>query len=93
MRLGDLSRREAILSIALSSVAENNKVCRFAGVADAMVSTSSMKPMSSIRSASSSTSISKREKLMRPRWMWSIKRPGVATKISTGCDNNLFCNG
>ena len=43
MRLGDFSKRAAILAIALSSVAENSKVWRFAGVAEAIFSTSSMK--------------------------------------------------
>ena len=68
-------------------------VWRSAGKALQIFSTSGIKPMSNILSASSKINICKRLKSMRPRSMWSIKRPGVATKISNGCDNNLFCNG
>jgi hypothetical protein len=43
-----------------------------------------MKPMSSIRSASSSTRISMPADRSSVRcWTWSSSRPGVATRIST----------
>ncbi len=44
---------------------------------------SRMKPMSSIRSASSRTTVSRLLKLRLPCWWWSSRRPGVATTIST----------
>lgn len=46
-----------------------------------MRSMSSEKPMSNIRSASSSTKNLKDEKVIKPRFTKSIKRPGVATII------------
>ena len=49
------------------------------------------KPMSSMRSASSSTRISTFETLT-VRWpMWSSRRPGVATRMSTPCLSCLIC--
>ena len=69
--------------ISFGIVAEKNSVCLFAGTLAMIFFTSCTKPMSSIRSASSSTSI-----LIWSRWTkrWFIRssrRPGVATKIST----------
>ena len=69
---GWLARRP----IAPSNVAENSTVCRVAGVSAQMRSTSSTKPMSSMRSASSSTSTSRRERSTRPRSMWSMQPAG-----------------
>lgn len=46
-----------------------------------MRSISSEKPMSNIRSASSSTKNRRDEKVIKPRLTKSIKRPGVATII------------
>ena len=83
----------AIRAMSPSKVAENNSVWRSAVSCSQMRSTSGKKPMSNMRSASSNTNICKRDKSMRPRSMWSNKRPGVATKMSKGCDSNLFCNG
>ena len=45
--------------------------------------TSGMNPMSSMRSASSSTKISTCEKSTLPWPWWSSRRPGVATRMST----------
>jgi hypothetical protein len=66
-------------------VAEKNIVCREAegGSASAMRRTSGQKPMSIIRSASSSTKISSFEKSPTLLRMWSSSRPGVATTMST----------
>ena len=90
---GCLSRRFASVAMPPSSVAENSIVWRPAGVAPAILSTGLMKPMSSMRSASSSTSSSRREKSTLPWSMKSIRRPGVATRISSGDSSSLRCFG
>jgi hypothetical protein len=64
--------------ISFGIVAEKSSVWRLAGSASTMRRTSGQKPMSSIRSASSSTSVSRPSNLV-PERMWSISRPGVAT--------------
>ncbi len=83
----------AMRAMSPSNVAENSNVWRSELSCSQMRSTSGKKPMSSIRSASSNTNICKRDTSIRPRSRWSMKRPGVATKMSSGCDNSLFCNG
>ncbi len=72
----------AIFIISKSSVAVKSSVCLPDGVMDAILLTSSMKPMSSMRSASSRTSIFKDLRLMLPRSRWSRSLPGVATTMS-----------
>ena len=52
---------------------------------------SRMKPMSSMRSASSSTRISSWLKFRLPWPTWSSRRPGVATRISTPARRALVC--
>ena len=64
-------------------VAEKSAVWRFSGRADRIFSRSSAKPMSSISSASSRTTISTSSKRIVPRSRWSTQRPGVATTTST----------
>ena len=66
-------------------VAEKSSVCRAAesGSTCTMRRTSGQKPMSIIRSASSSTSVSSLSKPTVLLRMWSINRPGVATTMST----------
>jgi hypothetical protein len=66
-------------------VAEKSSVCRAAqsGRAATMRRTSGQKPMSIMRSASSSTRVSSLSNLTAPLRMWSISRPGVATTMST----------
>ena len=64
-------------------VAENSAVCLVSGVPPRISSMSSAKPMSSISSASSSTTIARPLSFSVPRLMWSIARPGVATTTST----------
>ena len=90
MTSGFLVRLRASLPTSPSQVAENSRVWRLSGVAATMVLMSSIKPMSSMRSASSSTSISRRSKSMRPARMWSIRRPGVATIRSIGRESALI---
>ena len=54
--------------ISGGSVAEKNRVCRIRGRHETMRSTSGMKPMSSMRSASSMTRISTPVSNSLPRW-------------------------
>ena len=82
MRCGLRVRRDARLPTTPSSVAENSKVWRLAGVAATMASMSSAKPMSSMRSASSRISTSTSDSLILRRLRWSSRRPGVATTTS-----------
>ena len=64
-------------------VAENSRVCRDFGSLEQMVSISGMKPMSSMRSASSITSMAQPDIKILPRFIRSIRRPGVAISTST----------
>ena len=64
-------------------VAENSKVCRGDGSLVQISSISGMKPMSSIRSASSMTSRLHWLSMILPRPNRSINRPGVAIRTST----------
>ncbi len=65
-------------------VAENIRFCAAWAAARAPCVTSRMKPMSSMRSASSSTRISTLERSSVRCWpAWSSRRPGVATRMST----------
>ena len=70
-------------AISFGMVAEKNKVCRFAGMVETMRRMGTMKPRSSMWSASSSTRISTPLRVTAPSCMWSISRPGVATSTST----------
>ncbi|MNT69882.1 hypothetical protein D3C72_2082260 [compost metagenome] len=65
-------------------VAENSSVWRsdFGGVWRMIWRTCGMKPMSSMRSASSSTITSTMSRCTSPRWLKSSRRPGVATRMS-----------
>ena len=78
-------RRNWVVSRVISGgmVAEKNRVCFFAGVSLKMRSMSGMKPMSSIRSASSTTMIWTPVSSSLPRSKWSSSRPGVAIRTST----------
>ena len=64
-------------------VALKNSVWRIGGSMATMRSTSGMKPMSSMRSASSMTSTLQSASRMRPRSNRSSSRPGVAISTST----------
>ena len=69
-------------SISFDSVAENSSDWRLNGSAFTMRRMSGRKPMSSIRSASSSTRCFTNEKSAAPWPMRSSRRPGVATTMS-----------
>ena len=73
----------ASCSISLGMVALNIRFWRWAGSLAMTFFTSCTKPMSSIRSASSSTKISMWERSMRPCPTRSFRRPGQAMRIST----------
>jgi hypothetical protein len=73
-------------------VAEKNSVCLVSGSVLAIRSMSGMKPMSSIRSASSTTKISMWVSISLPRSMWSSRRPGVAIRTSAPRSMILFCS-
>ncbi|MCA9553176.1 MAG: GAF domain-containing protein, partial [Myxococcales bacterium] len=82
-RTGSCSSRWARATMSSGMVALNRSDCRFFGRASMILRTSRMKPMSSMRSASSRTKISTRERSACPWPMRSRRRPGVATRIST----------
>ena len=90
MRIG--SRRKRLVSFWISGamVAEKNSVWRRGGSLAQIFSISGMKPMSSMRSASSMTRISTPLIRMRPRSNWSSRRPGVAISTSTPRSSFLF---
>ena len=73
----------AMRRISPGSVAEKSSVWRSGGSADRMRCTSGQKPMSIMRSASSRTSTCTRRRSTASCRMWSIRRPGVATTMST----------
>ena len=81
----------ASLAITGGMVAENSSVCSRAGRRAMIRLRSGRKPMSSMRSASSRTSVcswSKRAWFCR---MWSSSRPGVATSSSTPARSAFSC--
>src|ERR1039457_6778611 len=71
--------------------AENSNVCRFDGSAFTIRRMSGKNPMSSIRSASSSTRNCMPEKSPFFRPIKSNNRPGVATTMSTPDRNAWIC--
>ncbi|MOA33435.1 hypothetical protein D3C78_1547300 [compost metagenome] len=77
--LGFLRVFSASRRISGAMVAEKSSDWRFSGIAPRILSSSSAKPMSSISSASSSTSVSHWVRLRAPFSMKSTKRPGVPT--------------
>ena len=80
---GSFSRRSASSLISSLKVAENSRLCFFCGSTASTFLMSWMKPMSSMRSASSSTKISTWRQVERALLWWSSRRPGVATRMST----------
>ena len=93
MRSGSCRNELARRTMLGSIVAENSIVWRVFGTLARMASRSSLKPMSSMRSASSSTRNCRRERSMRPEFIWSSMRPGVATRMSTPFFSMRFCSG
>ena len=79
---GSVSNVAASSRISSEKVAENSRLWRCAGMRARMRRMSRMKPMSSIRSASSRTRISTERRSIVPCPAWSSSRPGVATTIS-----------
>mmetsp|Transcript_3972 Transcript_3972/g.11944 ORF Transcript_3972/g.11944 Transcript_3972/m.11944 type:complete len:215 (-) Transcript_3972:587-1231(-) len=76
----------------LGSVAEKRSVCSLSrGKACKMLSTSSWNPMDSISSASSNTATRQQERSTVCRRMWSSKRPGVQTRMSTPLRRSSHC--
>lgn len=73
-------------------VAEKNMVCRLGGNKPQIFFISSIKPISSIRSASSITKISTPVRRTLPREKWSIRRPGVAMRTSAPRSSFLNCS-
>ena len=79
---GSRSMAAASWEISRGMVAEKNKVCRSAGMVETMRRMGTMKPRSSMWSASSSTRISTPSSVTARSCMWSSRRPGVATSTS-----------
>ncbi|KGD18074.1 putative ATP-dependent RNA helicase domain protein [Burkholderia pseudomallei] len=88
---GESSRLSASDLISSEKVAENSRFWRFAGSFASTRLMSWMKPMSSIRSASSSTRMSRLDTSIVFCCMWSSRRPGVATTMSTPRFNASIC--
>ena len=82
-RTGLCRNSSVIRVISGAMVAEKNNVCRVKGTSLKMRSMSGMKPMSSIRSASSTTMMLTPVSISLPRSKWSSSRPGVAISTST----------
>ena len=87
---GSFSSEPRFFWMDWSMVAENSSVWRHSGVASTMVVTSGRKPMSSMRSASSSTSTSTQDRFTTPRFMRSFRRPGVAMSTSVPPRSSLI---
>ena len=83
IRTGSLRNCLVRRVISGGMVAEKNRVCFFGGVILKMRSMSGMKPMSSMRSASSTTRNCTPVIRSLPRSKWSSRRPGVAISTST----------
>ena len=80
---GSRSKLSASAVIDLGMVAENRRVWRSVGTVATICAIGLAKPMSSIWSASSSTSASSVDRSHSPCSIRSSKRPGVATMMST----------
>ncbi len=80
---GSFSSELASVRISSENVAEKSSVCRCRGSSANTRFMSGRKPMSSMRSASSSTSTSTCDRSMVFWPAWSSSRPGVATTMST----------
>ena len=92
MRSG-LDRKVLVMrSISGAMVAEKNSVWRVKGVRPKMRSISGIKPISSIRSASSTTMTLTSDRISLPRSKWSSRRPGVAISTSTPLSISASCS-
>ena len=90
---GSSRKAPASERISALSVARNSRFWRRAGSSARIRRMSSMKPMSSIRSASSRTRTSTWPRLTVRLPAWSSSRPGVATTISTPASRSRSCGG
>ena len=72
-------------------MAEKSSVFRYSGTCSKMAFMLSEKPMFSISSASSSTTLRMFSSFTLPRSMRSMSRPGVATMICAPCRSSLIC--
>ena len=88
---GSFMVERASCSICSDMVAENSSVCRLAGSRLSTLRIAGKNPMSSMRSASSSTSTSIIDRSIAPRSVRSSKRPGVATTIATPRRRSAIC--
>ncbi|MNN71742.1 hypothetical protein D3C81_1877050 [compost metagenome] len=91
MRSGLCSSLLARSVMSFEKVAENSRFWRLGGSLARTFFTSWMKPMSSMRSASSRTRISTWDKSMLPCPARSSRRPGHATRMSTPLDTAWTC--
>ena len=90
MTLGFETNLSLRVLISSDRVAEKNSVWRSGGSRPTMRSTSGIKPISSIRSASSMTRIFTSVSSTLPRSKWSSSRPGVAISTSTPLSRAAF---
>ena len=88
---GFFNKAEASVTIESGIVAEKNKVCFSFGSFGNIRLISWINPISSIRSASSSTKYFTWSRLRNPWLIKSSKRPGVATRISIPFCNIVTC--
>ena len=91
MRTGSSRKRLAMPAMRGGIVAENNTVWRSLGSEPRIVSMSSAKPMSSISSASSSTTVRIPSTSSERRPRWSRTRPGVPTTTWTPRSSDCSC--
>ena len=87
------SRSSVLIRLRISSgkVAENSRFCRCTGRSAMMRLMSGRNPMSSMRSASSSTRIETWLNMTVLFCTWSSRRPGVATRTSTPLRSCSIC--
>ena len=88
---GSRNTHAARRSISGGNVAEKRRVCRSVEIFSTIRRTSGRKPMSSIRSTSSSTRILTVFKEVARCSIRSSRRPGVATRMSTPCLSSSRC--
>ena len=88
---GSCSNPSASFCTPASKVAENNRFCRCAGSSFSTAASSSAKPRSSNRSASSSTRVLIAPSLSALWFTRSNKRPGVATTTSAPPRKPIIC--
>ncbi len=91
IRTGLFEWRAINRSTSFSIVAEKNRLWRDFGRADRIFSIAGRKPISSMRSASSSTTVDTVRRSISLRFRKSSRRPGVAITICTPRRMALSC--